>query len=222
MKSNCKANTSRIQTVFSMEFLRGVNAARAMMLAIMGFAAGTMLVGCASSSSPSSAGFMAPDQGGETRLRNGDQIQIRIDTGDIKGPQSIDAEIDENGEISLPLINHVKAEGLTPSELSERVQANYVPRFYIRCTVTVLTTVRFFYVGGECRAPGRYNWSEDVTVLKAINTAGGFNDYANRSKVEVTRGKEKRVLDCEFLRQHPERDIPIQPGDSIYISRSIF
>jgi polysaccharide export outer membrane protein len=86
----------------------------------------------------------------------------------------------------------------------------------------VLTTVRFFYVGGECRAPGRYNWSEDVTVLKAINTAGGFNDYANRSKVEVTRGKEKRVLDCEFLRQHPERDIPIQPGDSIYISRSIF
>jgi hypothetical protein len=38
----------------------------------------------------------------------------------------------------------------------------------------------------------------------------------------VTRGKEKRVLDCEYLRQHPERDIPIQPGDSIYVSRSVF
>jgi protein involved in polysaccharide export with SLBB domain len=222
MKSNCKVSIRRIQHLFSMESLAGVNAVRAMIVAIVGFVAGTMLVGCASSDSSSSRGFVAPDQGGETRLRNGDQIQVRTDTGDIKGPQAVDAEIDENGEISLPLINHVKAEGLTPSELSERIQANYVPRFYIRCTVTVLATVRFFYVGGEVRGPGRYNWSEDITLLKAINTAGGFNDYANRSKVELTRGKEKRVFNCEDLRQHPERDMSIQPGDSIYISRSIF
>jgi protein involved in polysaccharide export with SLBB domain len=206
--------------------LQVVNPARAMMVAVIGFAAGMTLVGCASTGSAPSAGFatMAPDQAGETRLRNGDQIQVRLDTStdESKGPQAIDAEIDENGEISLPLINHVKAEGLTPSELSERIQANYVPRFYIRCTVTVLATVRFFYVGGEVRAPGRYNWSEDMTLLKAINTAGGFTDYANRGKVEVARGKGKRVLDSEELRQHPERDIPIQPGDSIYVARSIF
>jgi polysaccharide biosynthesis/export protein VpsN len=204
--------------------LQVVNPARAMILAVIGLAVAMMLGGCSSTGSAPSASFatVAPDQGGETRLRNGDQIQVHLDTGDIKGPQSIDTEIDENGEISLPLINHVKAEGLTPSEFSERIQANYVPRFYTRCTVTVLTTVRFFYVGGEARVPGRYNWSEDITLLKAINTAGGFNDYANRSKVEVTRGKEKRVLDCEDLRRHPERDISIQPGDSIYISRSIF
>jgi protein involved in polysaccharide export with SLBB domain len=182
------------------------------------------LVGCASHSS-TPAGFTsssATTTGGETRLRVGDQLQVRLETVSTQLAQQIDTTIDENGEISLPLVGRIKAEGLTPSELAERIQANYVPRFYIRCNATVLTAIRFFYVGGEVRAPGRYNWSEDVTLLKAINTAGGFTDYANRRRVEVSRGKEKKTFNAEELRQHPEKDFAIRPGDSIYIPRSIF
>ena len=111
---------------------------------------------------------------------------------------------------------------MTPSELGESIQANYVPRFYVRCTATVLATIRFFYVGGEVRAPGRYNWTEDVTLMKAVNTAGGFTDYANRRKVEIARGKGKQTFDAEDIRQHPDKDIAIHPGDSINITRSIF
>jgi polysaccharide export outer membrane protein len=195
-----------------------------------GFAAALLLAGCGLFSSPSPSSFPTDSSAkaevtSETKLRVGDQIQIRLDTGGLT-PQSQplpqEMVIDENGEISLPLIDRVKAAGLTSSELAERIQANYVPRYYVRCNVSVLVLMRFFYVGGEVRSPGRYNWTEDITLLKAINTSGGFTDYANRNRVEVVRGKQKIVVDCEELRSKPAKDVPILPGDSIWVARSIF
>ena len=195
-------------------------------LTAIGMLASLLVVGCGTTNpgaakTPSGA---ADAHVAETRLRHGDQLQIRLDAESVANqqPQVIDTVIDENGEISLPLIGRIKAEGFTASELAERIQANYVPRYYVRCNATVLAPARFFYVGGEVRSPGRFNWSEDLTLLKAINIAGGFTDYANRGKVELARGGNKLVFDCEDLRQHPSKDPGIQPGDSIYVSRSIF
>ena len=157
------------------------------------------------------------------RLRSGDQLSIRMDTGQpqLQAPPS-DITIDEDGNISLPLVGRIKAAGLTASELAERIQANYVPRYYVRCTATVLVAQRFFYVGGEVHNPSRFLWSDDTTFLKTINTAGGFNDYANRRKVQLIRGKETQTFDCEELQRNPAKDVAIQPGDSITVPRSIF
>ncbi|HUK83241.1 MAG TPA: polysaccharide biosynthesis/export family protein [Verrucomicrobiae bacterium] len=190
-------------------------------------AALVLLSACAITSSSKTGSFGGTgvdSRGGDTRLRTGDQLQVRIEagTGTSGTPQTYDVSIDENGEIPLPLIGRIKAEGLTIGELTERIQANYVPRYYVHCNVIVLVTVRYFYVGGEVRSPSRYGWTDDITLLKAINTAGGFTDYANRGKVEVMRGKERQTFNCEDLRQHPEKDPPILPGDSVYVPRSIF
>ncbi len=181
---------------------------------------GLLAVGCASDSAPAKA-HLSTEPTSQSRLRNGDQITVRIDTGN-QGSQASELVIDENGEVSLPLINRVKAGGMTTAELCDRIQASYVPRFYVRCNVTVLATVRFFYLGGEVHSPGRVNWTEDMTLMKAIQTGGGFTDFANRRKVEVVRGKVKITYNAEEIRQHPENDVPIQPGDSLYVPRSIF
>ena len=158
------------------------------------------------------------------RLRAGDQIQIRLDTAGTSAavPASTDVSIDEDGNISLPLIGLIKAAGLTSSELSERIQANYVPRYYVRCTATVLVAQRFFYIGGEVRNPNRFPWSEDTTLMKAISTASGFTDYANRRKVELVHGGKRDVYDCENLQRNPVKDPQVRPGDTITVPRSIF
>ena len=158
------------------------------------------------------------------RLRPGDEIAVRLDAGPSQqaaGPAS-DVIVDEDGEISMPLVGRIKAAGLTPSELAEHIEANYVPRYYVRCTATVIVSQRFFYVGGEVHNPGRFLWSEDISLLKAINTAGGFSDYANRRKVQLIRGKEQQEFDCEELQRNPSKDVLIHPGDTITIPRSIF
>jgi polysaccharide export outer membrane protein len=157
----------------------------------------------------------------ESRLRIGDQLQVRLETTSAQPPQVYDLLIDDEGKIGLPLISRLDADGLTTSELATKIQAAYVPRFYVRCNVNVLVASRFFYVGGEVRSSGRYPWTTDVTLLKAINTAGGFTDFASRGKVELTRGKAKRTFDIEQLRRNPAKDVVIQPGDTIYVPRSI-
>jgi len=181
------------------------------------------LFGGSSASKPNTA----PTTGEEVAglLRTGDAIQIRMDTGGSSSatPVTSDLSIDEDGNISLPLVGSIKAAGLTPTELAERIQANYVPRYYVRCTATVLVAQRrFIYVGGEVRNPGRFPWSEDMTLMKAINTASGFTDYANRQKAQLTREGKLEVYNCEELQRNPSKDPVIRPGDSITIPRSIF
>jgi protein involved in polysaccharide export with SLBB domain len=163
------------------------------------------------------------DEEASGRLRTGDELSIRIDAGaPTAGAQPSDVIVDDQGYIGLPLVGQIKADGLTTSELAERIQSNYVPRFYVRCTATVLVAQRFFYVGGEVKNPSRFLWSEDTTLLKAINTAGGFTDYANRGKVQLIRGKTTETYNCEDLQRHPAKDVPIRPGDTVTVPRSIF
>lgn len=194
---------------------------------LVGLSVGLVLAGCASAPLTPPAEWTEAGASTENRLRVGDELIIRITTGgrtqqNLTPTEQIPVVVDENGEVSLPLIGRVVAIGLTPGELAERIEAHYVPRFYVRCSVSVQVQARYFYVGGEVRAPGRYPWTEDMTLLKAINTAASFTDYANRRRVEIIRGKDKRPVDVEEIRRNPALDVPIRPGDSIWVPRSVF
>lgn len=195
-------------------------------MAVMGFVFLSGCGGSASSSPKTTLPAVAPlpeaAVESESRLRSGDPLQIRIETSPNVPALTYEFGVDDEGQIALPLIGRLKAQGLTTSELADNIQKAYVPRYYVRCTATVLAPVRFFYVGGEVKNPNRFPWSKDMTLLKAINTASGFSDFANRSKVEIARSRTKQVHDCEDIRRHPEKDVAIQPGDSIYVPRSIF
>ena len=212
---NSTQSTSR-RTVFVSLFLQA---------AVLCLALGCGLFGGSSSQRPkvtTSATTSGEDEI-SGRLRHGDELTVRIDAGpQQQTPQALDLYIDEDGAISLPLVGRINAAGLTTSELAEHIEANYVPRYYVRCTATVIVAQRFFYVGGEVRGPGRFLWSEDTTLLKAISTAGGFTDYANHGKVELVHGKDRQVLNYDELRRNPSKDVPIRPGDTITVPRSVF
>jgi polysaccharide export outer membrane protein len=171
-----------------------------------------------------SAASTASEEEVSGRLRSGDELSIKIDAGSpTTGATPTDVIIDDQGNIELPLVGQIKAAGLTTSELAERIQSNYVPRYYVRCTATILIAQRFFYVGGEVKNPGRFVWSEDTTLMKAINTAAGFTDYANRGRVQLVRGKgPPQLFDCGQLLRDPSKDVPIRPGDTITVPRSVF
>jgi polysaccharide export outer membrane protein len=83
-------------------------------------------------------------------------------------------------------------------------------------------TARFVNVGGAVRTPNRVPFTEDITLLAAINAAGGFNDFADQKRVRLLRGSEVKVFDVRQFRRDPSLDIRLQPGDRVEVPQTFF
>ena len=102
---------------------------------------------------------------------------------------SVEVPVRADGMISVPLIDDVQAEGLTPQELKEVVAEN-LSEFITAPDVTVLVrqmNSRFVSVIGEVRQPTRVPLTRDLRVLEAIALVGGFTTFADRNDVRIVR-----------------------------------
>ena len=75
---------------------------------------------------------------------------------------------------------------------------------------------------GEVRLPQRVLYTSDMTLIKAIAAAGGFTDYANKRSVRVHRGEQVVQVNAGKALKEPREDLPLKPGDTIEVKRSIF
>ena len=104
--------------------------------------------------------------------------------------------------------------------MQKDVRDSYVPKFYTQTlNVTVRAQERFIYVGGEVKANSRYPWVEGMTVVKAIQNAGGLTDYAKASKVRVTRQQKTFTVNYTKALENPSLDVPVYPDDTINVPR---
>jgi protein involved in polysaccharide export with SLBB domain len=163
----------------------------------------------------------------QATLRIGDPVELKIggvppeDQSQVNNTYSVDAD----GAINLPYIGKVHAEGMTPSQLSRSIEENYrSSKIYTNPNVTILMqpSARFVNVGGSVRVPSRVPFTEDMTLLTAINAAGGFNDFADQRHVRLLRGSEVTVYDVRRFRKDPSQDVRLRPGDKIEIPQSFF
>lgn len=103
-----------------------------------------------------------------------------------------------DGFISFPLLDDVKAAGLTPIQLKKRIEAG-LKEFVASPSVTV--TIRTqgsqsFYILGEVVNTGVYPIVKELTVLQAFALAGGFTEWASKKEIILFRrlnGKEKVI-----------------------------
>lgn len=155
------------------------------------------------------------------QLRPGDTMVVAL-LG-IPEPTNSNVQIDEQGFIRLPYIGAVTAAGLTTADLSQRIRDAYIDKkFYTSIDVAVNVTERYVYIGGEVQRPGRIVWSPDLTLAKAVQSAGGFTLYAKESRVTLTRDRQAYDFDVKLAQRRPEQDPLLFPGDSIQVPRSAF
>ncbi len=130
-----------------------------------------------------------------------------------------------DGMITLPLINDVKAAGLTPLELTELLKEKlkkYVEDPLVTVIVTAINS-RKVYILGEVGHPGALPLLTNMTVLQALSSAGGFTQYANTGKIYVLRtenGKQQKLPFNykEVIRgEKTEQNIVLKPGDTIVV-----
>jgi polysaccharide export outer membrane protein len=170
---------------------------------------------------------MASGAFAQATLRVGDPIEIKI--GGVPNEEQVQVNntytVDTNGSVNLPYINRVRAAGLTPAQLARSIEETYrANKIYTNPNITILMqpTSRFVNVGGAVRLPTRVPFTEDITLLTAVNAAGGFNDFADQKRVRLLRGNEVKVYDVRQFRRDPSLDVKLQPGDRVEVPQTFF
>lgn len=164
---------------------------------------------------------------GQATLRIGDPVDLRIGGVPNEEQQQVNNTytVDSEGFVNLPYINKMRAAGITPAQLARTIEDNYRSnKIYTNpnITITMALTSRFVNVGGSVRNPSRVPFTEDMTLLAAINAAGGFNDFADQKRVRLLRGSEVRVYDVRQFRRDPSKDVGLQPGDRVEVPQTFF
>ena len=162
--------------------------------------------------------------GGATIVQVGDLLTVSFsDLPIVQRLEEFKGRVGEDGNITLPYNITIKASGKTPGQLQQEIREAYVPRLYKVLTITVKTEERFFFVGGEVKSAQRYPYIAQMTVLRAIQTAGDFTDFANRKKVQLIRASgQKLLINCIEARKKPELDLQVFPNDTINVDRRWF
>jgi polysaccharide export outer membrane protein len=130
-----------------------------------------------------------------------------------------------DGKISLPLIQEVKAAGLTPLQLKEvltRKFKEFIENPIVSVTVTEVNSFKV-YVTGQVKSPGLQRLRSETTVSQIIVMAGGFTEWANQKKIVVVRkedGREKRIkVNYKKIMNggNPGLDVILKAGDTVII-----
>jgi protein involved in polysaccharide export with SLBB domain len=169
-----------------------------------------------------------------TEERNGAYIISPGDVLDIKF--FYNPELNENvtvrpdGVISLQLIDEIKASGLTPSQLDEKLSEKYSKELR-KPVITVI--VRSFagyniYVGGEVARQGIYTLNTETSPFQAVLQAGGFLDTASpENTLLIRRGTDNQIshinVDLESMvgsGQSNAAQFFLQPYDIVYVPKS--
>jgi protein involved in polysaccharide export with SLBB domain len=160
------------------------------------------------------ASASAQEAGTDYALAAGDRIKVTVyGHDDLSG----EFQVDENGDVVLPLIRNVPALKRTARELEQAITASLEPRYLRNPRVSVeVLTLRPFYILGEVTSPGSYEYTAGMTVIKAAALAGGFTYRANTKKVKVTREGSSEPIERAPLQSE------VGPGDVIEVPERFF
>jgi polysaccharide biosynthesis/export protein len=129
-----------------------------------------------------------------------------------------------DGMISLPLLDDVMAAGLTPTEL-RNVLAQKLAEYVPSPSVTVIVNdVKSFKVSviGEVIKPARYELKSRTSVLDVLALAGGFNQFAARTRIVVLRQEGDRRVRIPFnynrvTNGSDEENVYLKPNDIVLV-----
>jgi len=136
-----------------------------------------------------------------------------------------DVAVRPDGMITLPLIRDVKAAGLAPNELADRIQ-EALREFITDPSVTVVVrqmNSRKVFITGEVAKPGAYPLASAMTVMQLIAIAGGITEFAEANGISVMRVEAGKTRTFKFeykdvaKGKKPEQNIVLKPGDTVVV-----
>jgi len=166
----------------------------------------------------------------EYRIGPGDNLQVFV----WNHPElTVTMPVRPDGLISTPLVQDLKAEGKTPTQLSrdlEQALAQYVrsPTVNVIVTSFVGALSDQVRVVGQAQKPQSLPYRANMTLLDVMIAVGGLAEYAAGNRAAIVRqenGKQSRipVRLADLLNDGDiKANMTMHPGDVLIIPESRF
>lgn len=165
------------------------------------------------------------------KMTVGDILQINV----WKNAElSISVPIRPDGKISVPLIDDVLAVGLTPEELSAKIEKKLAKYIKSPNVTVILTNLQGHEFLSRIRVTGSVvnnvsmPYHQGMTVLDAVLEAGSVDIYADANNTKLHRRTAKGSVAYDIrLKDIMEKgnmttNITLMPGDIISVPERIF
>jgi len=164
------------------------------------------------------------------KLKSGDRVVYEVLEERAEEPMLL--VVNGNGELLVPLIGRVEAQGKTSKTLAYEIKEELEKEFFHRATVVISQREEDRNRGrvsviGEVRRQGEQIIPVDspLTLSQAIMQSGGFSNEADRTKVSVVgQGEQQARLEMNLGAMLESGDLSqdpiLRPGDSVIVPRA--
>jgi polysaccharide export outer membrane protein len=154
-----------------------------------------------------------------------------IDTGDLVDVKVLSHEdmsvlkqkVRADGRISIPIIGDVEARGKRPSALRAEIEGR-LKDYFVSPSVTIAVDETPMTVAclGEVSKPGAYPLEPGAGLAKALASAGGLSDYANRDRIFVVRQRPEAMrirftYEWVLRNENHAASFPLRAGDTVVV-----
>lgn len=179
------------------------------------------LLGACAHHEPLPRDLLNPEGLASYRIGAEDQIEVVV----WNNPElSRTVPVRPDGHISLPLVNDIRAAGLTPMELREvliKSFAEYIPNVEVAVILREVNSPTIS-IYGEVREPGQYGLRHPTRLLEMLAKAGGLTEFASRTDVYILRptseGTERISVPHDAMVESAGNFNPfLRPGDTVVV-----
>lgn len=123
-----------------------------------------------------------------------------------------------DGTVAMPLVGAISVQDKTLREAETIIAEAYKKGYLKDPKVSIeIEETRPFFILGEVRRPGSYNYIGNMNILQAVAISGGFTYRANKDKIEIIRGDNKNPSQYDV-----NTNTIIHAGDIIFVKERFF
>lgn len=151
-----------------------------------------------------------------------DHPELTTPAGQYRSAEQAGTVVAEDGTIYYPYVGPLNVNGKTTRQIRELLTnrlSKYIEKVQLDVRMAAFRSKRV-YVVGEVSKPGLLEIDDvPMTVLEAVNRAGGFSGEADHSRVLLTRKGVTYRIDIQAMYEKgaTEQNALLEPGDILNI-----
>ncbi len=151
-----------------------------------------------------------------------DHPELTIPAGEFRSAEQAGTVVSEDGTIFFPFAGVIKVEGLTLRQVRQTLTEKLSPTIEnVQLEVRVATyRSQRVYVVGEVLKPGIIPVTDvPLTMVEAVNQAGGFAPDADQARITLTRAGKTSQIDLLALYEDGDtsQNVALKSGDIVNI-----